>query len=64
MLNIRMKKHQAILFILFIVALLGLNSFFMFTNRVEITDMPEMVDHSHVSSHKLCDNSWKIMRDD
>ena len=63
MLNIRMKKHQAILFILFIVALLGLNSFFMFTNRVEITDMPEMVDHSHVSSQKLFDNSWKIIRD-
>ena len=58
-----MKKHQAILFILFIVALLGLNSFFMFTNRVEITDMPEMVDHSHVSSQKLFDNSWKIIRD-
>ena len=63
MLNIRMKKHQAILFILFIIALLGLNSFFMFTNRVEITDMPEMVDHSHVSSQKLFDNSWKIIRD-
>lgn len=63
MLNIRMKQRQAFLFIALILILVGLNAFFMFTNRVEITDMPEMVDHSHISSQKLFDNSWKIIRD-
>ena len=63
MLNIRMKIRQAFLFIALIVILVGLNAFFMFTNRVEITDMPEMVDHSHISSQKLFDSSWKIIRD-
>ena len=35
----------------------------MFANRIEITDMPDMVDHSHISSQKLFDNSWKVIRD-
>ncbi len=63
MLNIRMRKRQAFLFIALILILTGLNAFFMFSNRVEITDMPEMVDHSHISAQKLFDSSWKIIRD-
>lgn len=63
MLNIRMKQRQAFLFIALILTLVGLNAFFMFTNRVEITDVPEMVDHSHISSQKLFDSSWKLIRD-
>ena len=63
MLNIRMKTRQAFLFIALIITLVGLNAFFMFTNRVEINDMPDMVDHSHISSQKLFDSSWKIIRD-
>lgn len=63
MLNIRMRNRQAFLFISLVIILAGLNAFFMFTNRVEITDMPEMVDHNHISSQKLFDNSWKIIRD-
>ena len=63
MLNIRMRKRQAFLFIALILILTGLNAFFMFSNRVEITDMPKMVDHSHISAQKLFDSSWKIIRD-
>lgn len=63
MLNIRMKTRQAFLFIALIITLVGLNAFFMFTNRIEISDMPDMVDHSHISSQKLFDSSWKIIRD-
>ena len=63
MLNIRMKTRRAFLFITLIITLIGLNAFFMFTNRVEINDMPEMVDHSHISSQKLFDSTWKIIRD-
>ena len=63
MLNIRMRNRQAFLFIALVLILAGLNIFFMFANRIEITDMPDMVDHSHISSQKLFDNSWKVIRD-
>ena len=63
MLNIRMKKKQAIVFIVLILALFILNGIFMHVNKVEVSDMPEMVDHDHISSQKLFDNSWKIISD-
>ena len=47
MLNIRMKTRQAFLFIALIITLVGLNAFFMFTNRIEISDMPDMVDQPY-----------------
>ena len=63
MLNIRMKRKQAIIFIFLILTLFILNGIFMNTNKVEVSEVPEMVDHDHVSSQKLFDNSWKIIRD-
>ena len=63
MLNIRMKKSQAIIFILLILTLFTLNSIFMNANKFEVSEMPEMIDHDHISSQKLFDNSWKIIRD-
>ena len=53
MLNIRMKKSQAIIFILLILTLFTLNSIFMNVNKVEVSEMPEMIDHDHISSQKL-----------
>ena len=63
MLNIRMKKKQAIIFIVLILALFILNGIFMHVNKIEVSEMPEMIDHDHISSQKLFDNSWKIIRD-
>ena len=63
MLNIRMKKHQAIIFIILILTLLVLNKIFMGTGNYEISQMPEMVDHEYISSQKLFDSTWKIIRD-
>ncbi len=63
MLNIRMKRRQAVILIVLIVGLFALNAVFMGKKNVEISEMPEMVDHDHISSQKLFDSSWKIIRD-
>ena len=63
MLNIRMKRRQAIILILLIVGLFALNAIFMGQKNVEISEMPEMIDHDHISSQKLFDSTWKIIRD-
>lgn len=62
MLNIRMKRSQVIFFIFAVALLLTLNKVFM-SSDTEISEVPEMIDHDHVSSQKLFDNSWKIIRD-
>ncbi len=58
-----MKRNQAVIFIFLIIALLALNKIFMSVNRVEVSEMPDMIDHDHISSQKLFDSSWKIIRD-
>lgn len=63
MLNIRMKRSQVIIFILVIAALFGLNKFVFDSGHFEVSENPEMVDHDYVSSQKLFDNTWKIIRD-
>ncbi len=64
MLNIGMKKSQLITFLLLIATLFTLNKLFISaTDRFEITETPDMVDYDKVSSQKLFDNSWKIIRD-
>lgn len=63
MLNIRMKRNQVIIFILIVAALFGLNQFVFKSGRFEVAEDPEMVDHDYVSSQKLFDNTWKVIRD-
>lgn len=63
MLNIRMKKSQVIIFILVIISLLALNKIFLGSGRFEISETPEMIDHDYISSQKLFDSTWKIIRD-
>ncbi len=62
MLNIRMKRSQVLIFILAIVALFTLNKVFLGSNP-EISEEPEMIDHDYISSQRLFDNTWKIIRD-
>lgn len=63
MLNIHMKKSQVIIFILMFITLFAINKFVMNSGNVEISETPEMVDHDYISSQKLFDNTWKIIRD-
>ena len=63
MLNIRMKKSRIIIFSFIILTLLVLNKFVMQQNNYDISEMPDMIDHDHVSSQKLFDNTWKLIRD-
>lgn len=62
MLNIRMKRSQVIFFIFAIALLLTLNKIFMSPNT-EVSEIPDMIDHDHISSQRLFDNTWKIIRD-
>ncbi len=62
MLNIHMKRSQVIFFIFAIALLLTLNKVFMSPNT-EISEVPDMIDHDHISSQRLFDNTWKIIRD-
>lgn len=63
MLNILMKRSQVIIFILMFVALFALNKILIHNGGSEISETPEMVDHDYISSQKLFDNTWKIIRD-
>lgn len=62
MLNGFMKKKQVIFFIFIVAVLFALNKVFM-GSGTEVSELPEMIDHNHVSSQKLFDNTWKIIRD-
>ena len=63
MLNNYMKKNKVVVFILFVLILLGLNHYFLKGNYFEVTDYEEMIDHDKISAQKLFDNTWKIIRD-
>ncbi len=58
-----MKRNQVIIFLLIIAALFGLNHFVFNSGHFEVTEDPEMVDHDYISSQKLFDSTWKIIRD-
>lgn len=62
MLNIRMKRSQVIIFIFAIAVLFALNKVFL-GSHTEVSEMPDMIDHDYISSQKLFDNTWKIIRD-
>lgn len=63
MLNVGMKRSQIVIFILLISTLFVLNRIFISTEDVNIEEQPEMVNHDKISSQRLFDNSWKIIRD-
>lgn len=58
-----MKRSQIIIFILLISTLFVLNRVFISTEDANLEELPEMVNHDKVSSQRLFDNSWKIIRD-
>ncbi len=58
-----MKRSQIIIFILLISTLFVLNRVFISTEDANLEEQPEMVNHDKVSSQRLFDNSWKIIRD-
>lgn len=58
-----MKRKQAILFILLVLMLFALNKFFMSADNVQISEVPDMVNHDHISSQRLFDNTWNIIKD-
>ena len=62
MLNNLMKRNQVLFFIFAVALLLTLNKVFM-GNNTEISEAPEMIDHDYMTSQKLFDNTWKIIRD-
>ena len=64
MLNVAMKRKQLILFVLTVIVLVGLNNFLMrVNNNLFMEREHEMVNHDRVSSQKLFDSTWQIIRD-
>ena len=58
-----MKKTQIVIFLLLVATLFALNRIFLSLDNFEVSEMPEMVDHDQISSQKLFDNCWKLIRD-
>jgi len=63
MLNIYMKKLQAILFIVTGLVLFAFNKFYMNASNFPLDETPDMVNHEHISPQKLFDNTWAVIRD-
>lgn len=61
MLNSAMRRNQLILLILAVALLAIFNRCFMNSRNVEVPE--EMVDYSYISSQRLFDNVWKVIRD-
>lgn len=62
MLNIDMKRKELYIFIIMVVALFVGNKVFMTANNPVYESDEEMVNHSHVSSQKLFNNVWEIVK--
>ena len=58
-----MKKSQVFLFIFVILALLTLNKMFLTGDNIEVAETDDLIDHTHLSSQKLFDTTWKVIRD-
>ena len=58
-----MKRSQIVIFILLISTLFVLNRVFISTEDTNIEEQPELVNHDKISSQRLFDSSWKIIRD-
>ena len=62
MLNIGMKRKELYIFIVMVLVLFGLNKVFMTANNPIYTTNEEMVNHDYISSQKLFDNVWNIVK--
>lgn len=58
-----MKRRNILIFTFIVVALLTLNSLFIFDNQDEVAEESDLVDKTQVPAQKLFDNTWKIIRD-
>ncbi len=59
-----MKRKQLILFVLTVIILVGLNNFLMrVNNNLFLEKSHDMINHDRVSSQKLFDSTWQIIRD-
>ena len=59
-----MKKKQLILFLIIVIALFALNGLFLSVhNPIFDNNNEEMINHDHISSQKLFDNTWETVRD-
>ena len=63
MFNTVMKRKELYIFIIALATLFALNKVFMNVNNAEYTENTEMVNHKHVSSEKLVENVWKIVKE-
>lgn len=63
MLNMIMKRKVIIIFLFASAVLFALNYFFLSNINKDIVDKSDMINHTHVSSQKLFDESWKTIRD-
>ena len=61
MFNTGMRRKEIFIFVVAVVTLFGLNKVFMTTS--EYSENTEMINHKHVSSEKLVDNVWKIVKE-
>ncbi len=62
MFNTGMKSTKVYIFIIIAVALFCLNKVFMVVNNPVATRDDELINHEFVSSQKLVDNTWNLVR--
>lgn len=63
MLNICMRKKSILILTFMVIVVLSLNKIFIWDNNAQVSDIPDLVDKTQISSQKLFDNTWKIIRD-
>lgn len=62
MFNTGMRRKELYIFIIVIIVLLGLNKIVMDLNSPNMNGDEELVNHEYVSSQKLYDNVWGIVK--
>ena len=62
MFNTCMNRRQVYLFIIAFVTLFCLNKAFMVINFPSDTQNNELINHEHISSQKLVDNVWHVIK--
>ena len=62
MFNTGMKRKKLYIFIGMVVALFGLNKAFMVFNNPIMTGNEELINHDYISSQKLVENVWNIVK--
>lgn len=62
MFNTGMKRKKLYIFIGMVVTLFGLNKAFMVFNNPIMTGNEELINHDYISSQKLVENVWNIVK--